>query len=266
MSGSSRLYNFIAILFLLLSILACILVVVLFLQRPPEPAADLVVLPTALELPTLTPSSTATNTPLPTFTPTATQTLIPSITPSFTPLPSDTPAPTFTLIPSSTPIIPPTATITDTPGPTPTSTDTSTPTVTTPPTALPSPTGPTPSPFPFALRDSQPTFTTNFANTAGCAWQGIGGQVFDPNGNPLTNIRVHVFGQNFDQFTISGSNSFYGVGGWEITVGTASVPQTYVVELVSAQGTTISPQITIAFPGDCSRNLALVNFIQTRPL
>ncbi len=263
MSGASRLYNIIAILFLILTLAACALVAYLFIQPAAAPAGESAALPTNIVLPSLTPSSTATNTPLPTFTPTATQTLVPSITPSptFTPLP-----PTFTPPPTATQVIPPTATITITPGPSATFTALPTLTNTAPPTAQPSPTGPTPSPFPFALRDSQVTFTTNFANTAGCAWQGIGGQVFDSNGNPLTNIRIHVFGQNFDQFATSGSNTLYGVGGYEISVGTASAPATFVVELLSEQGTTISPQITVAFPGDCTRNLALVNFIQNRPL
>jgi hypothetical protein len=261
--GSSRLYNLVAIVFVILSLLACGLVGFLALQPSAAPVQDISALPTLGVLPTLTPSSTPTNTPLPTFTPTATQTLIPSITPS----PSATIAPpTATIAPSATLTLAPSATITSTAGPTSTFTVTPTLTITTPPTALPSPTGPTPSPFPFALRDSQVTFTTNFANTAGCNWQGIGGQVFDANGNPLTNIRVHVFGQNFEQFAISGSNSLYGVGGYEISVGTTFAPASFVVELLSDQGTTISPQVTVAFPGDCSRNLALVNFIQTRPL
>jgi hypothetical protein len=269
MSGTSRLYNFIAILFLVLSILACILVVFLFVQPAPAPAADVNVLPTGVVLPSLTPSSTPTNTSLPTFTSTATQTLVPSITPSptFTPVPpTNTLFPTRTLPPTATQVIPPSATITVTPGPSATPTQGPTATNTPLPSPLPSPTGPTPSPFPFALRDSQVTFTTNFANTAGCAWQGVGGQVFDSNGNPLTNIRVRVLGQNFEQFTTSGANSLYGVGGYEISVGTASAPATFIVELLSEQGTVISPQVTVAFPGDCTRNLALVNFIQSRPL
>jgi hypothetical protein len=129
----------------------------------------------------------------------------------------------------------------------------------------PSPTGPTLSPFPFDVRGSAPTFTANFANTAGCAWQGLGGQVFDVNGQPLNNIRIHVFGNNFEQFTASGSNTLYGAGGWEITVGSGISASTFVVELLSSQGTTISPQVTVGFPSDCNGNLAVVNFIQTRP-
>ena len=60
MSGTSRLYNLIAILFLVLTILACILVVFLFVQPSSAPAADVSVLPTGVVLPSLTPSSTAT--------------------------------------------------------------------------------------------------------------------------------------------------------------------------------------------------------------
>jgi hypothetical protein len=38
------------------------------------------------------------------------------------------------------------------------------------------------------------------------------------------------------------------------------------VELQSQQGTIISPQVTVTYEGgNCSKNLALVNFEQTRP-
>ncbi len=110
------------------------------------------------------------------------------------------------------------------------------------------------------MRGGGPSFTLNFANSAGCSFQGIGGQVFDVNGEPLNGIRVQVLGQNFENFTVSGSNTFYGAGGWEIALDTS-----VIVSLQTPAGTTISPQVTVAFPGDCARNLALVNFIQTRP-
>ncbi|MCC6614462.1 MAG: hypothetical protein IT320_13360 [Anaerolineae bacterium] len=214
-------------------------------------------------MPTLTASATATAPDLPTATPTPTQTLVPSITPA----PTSTPIPTATPEPPTATLTPePSATATDTPIATSTDIATATATDTPLPTLEPSPTGPTPSPFPFDVRGDGASFTTNFANTAGCAWQGIGGQVFDVNGSPLTNIQVHVFGAgNFDQYTVSGSNSLYGAGGWEISVGTAVGTGNYVVELITTQGTRISSQVTVSFPGDCTRNLALVNFIQTRP-
>lgn len=185
---------------------------------------------------------------LPTSTPTATPLIPPTVT--FTPSPTITP----------TPFIEPTSPASPTPaqpaGPTPTFTP--------PPTLPPLITGPTESPFPFAARD-QVIFTQNFANTAGCNWQGVGGQVFDLNGQPLTNIRVHVFGSGVDLFAVSGSNTLYGVSGWEIQLGNSIAANSYIVELQSAQGTIISPQVAITFPADCARNLAVVNFVQTRP-
>ena len=260
--GSSAIYNIVAIVFLILSILACIYVVWQFTSTPATSAVEAFV-PTVAVLPTLTASATATATDLPTATPTPTQTLVPSITPA----PTHTPAPTATPVPPTATLTPePSATATGTPPPTETGTATATATNLPPPTLEPSPTGPTPSPFPFDVRGDGANFTTNFANTAGCAWQGIGGQVFDVNGSPLTNIQVHVFGvNNFDQYTVSGSNSLYGAGGWEISVGTTISASNYVVELITTQGTRISSQVTVSFPGDCTRNLALVNFIQTRP-
>lgn len=180
-----------------------------------------------------------------------------------------------TSTPTNTPLVPPTLTFTPSPTITPTpfveptqppSPTQAGPTATfTPaPTLPPLITGPTESPFPFAARD-QVVFTQNFANTAGCNWQGVGGQVFDLNGQPLTNIRVHVFGSGVDLFAVSGSNTLYGVSGWEIQLTNGITTNSYVVELQSAQGTIISPQIAITFPADCARNLAVVNFVQTRP-
>lgn len=127
------------------------------------------------------------------------------------------------------------------------------------------PTEPPPSPYPFALRD-QVIFTTNFANTAGCSWQGIGGQVFDMQGFPLTQVRVHVFGGGVDLYTASGTNTLYGQSGWEVPLSNITNNNTYIVELQTAQGTIISPQIQVTFRNNCAENLALVNFQQTRPL
>ncbi len=80
-------------------------------------------------------------------------------------------------------------------------------------------------------------YTLNFANTAGCSWQGIGGQVFDLTGLPLQQMRVHVFGQGVDVYTASGSNTLYGLSGWEVPLNSSLTGNSYIVELQSAQGT-----------------------------
>jgi hypothetical protein len=206
---------------------------------------------------------------LPTLTPSVTFT--PSDVPTFTLTPTWTSTPTASLTPTET--APPSATITVTQGPTDTPSLTFTPSIS--PTFTPSitPTGPTEtftptlSPFLFALRDQQVVFTRNTFNSQGCAWQGIGGQVFDENGielNSTSGLQVHVFGSGIDARAQVGTNSFYGVSGWEQAVDTKINANTYFVELLSAQGTAISDRIQVSFPSNCEQNAALVRFYRTR--
>ncbi len=278
--GRAQIYNLISLLFFLLSIVVILLVGLRMAAPPPPPTQSALAVPTVAILPTSTqtftwtPTFTATNTDIPTWTqtptitPSITWTLISSLTPSLTyttapsstAAPTETPAPSSTAAPSST--IAPSLTITNTLVVTPTEIPSITPTVN---DFTPQPTEPPPSPFPFELRDNQVIYTTNFANTAGCAWQGVGGQVFDQNGQPLGQVRVHVFGQGIDVFTTSGSNTLYGLSGWEVPLNTTLTSNSYIVELQSSGGTIISPQITVTFTPDCSKNLALVSFQQTRP-
>jgi hypothetical protein len=250
--GRSRIYNLISLTFLILAVLV-IGVVALRLGGPAIERQDIAALPTVNILPTITPSDTPTRTQPPTFTHTPTDTETPTITPT----PTDTLAPT--------------ATITDTPGPTDTPSQTPTPSFSPTPSPTETPTGPsetpspTTSPFLFNLREAEPNYTKNFANQAGCAWQGIGGQVLDQANAPVPGLRIHIFGPNaFDRTVDSGSNSLYGPGGWEQPVDNKINGSTYYVELLSGAGTPISPRITVTFPSDCEKNLALVNFIQVR--
>ena len=252
----STIFNFISIVFVVLSV-GWIIFVVTRLVGPPvtDPRIANFVLPPTQDLPTLTP----TNTPLPTNTPTDT------LTPTITLSPTETPTITPTLAPSVTITDTPMATLTPSETPTPLATFTSQPTAT--------PTGPTPtvepppSPYPFRLREENIILTQNFANAAGCAWQGFGGQVFGLDGNPLPGLQVHVFGSDTatDFFVQAGSNTLYGPAGWEQPVDTVINTRTYFVQLLSAQGTVVSDPIQVSFPGDCTQNLALVNFVQTRP-
>ncbi|MEM6527927.1 MAG: hypothetical protein AAF653_06510, partial [Chloroflexota bacterium] len=184
---SGRAYTVLAGIIILITI-GLIIGTVYYLQTSPPPEEQVAAqLPTMAVLPTLTPSVTNTATRVlpptlpPTFTHTPTITLTPTVTP------------TVTFTPSSTP------TITDTPSLTPTleSSLTATPTATFTATATSSLPSATPtdtrSPFPFTLRGGEVIFTPNRYNSAGCAYQGVGGQVFDIQGNGIgSGIRVGV--------------------------------------------------------------------------
>jgi hypothetical protein len=256
MKGESGcIYNGISVLFLLLTV-GMIVFVVIQMMRPLSDRSDLAAaIPTPLDLPTLTPS----NTPTETFTPT------------ITPIPTDTPTPTVT--PSETPTIPPSPTLTDTPGPTATPSDTPTPVDTPTPTATATPIGPTAtftptdSPFFFELR-GEIFLGPNTVNTAGCAWQGIGGNVLGMDGQETTRqYQVRVFGGGLERTVVTGSNSLYGqFSGWEVPVGNTASSSSYFVRLESAAGVQLSPDVPVSFPGDCNANSAIVRFIQIRPI
>ena len=275
--GRAQIYNLISTLFLVLSIAMIVLVAVRMAGPVSARPRAQVAVPTVAILPSPTLTFTWTPSATTTFTLTPSQTITPTIAPSitWTQIPTLTPSLTFTVPPSAT--LGPTSTISPIPpsltiAPSETITTTLDVTATQTPseTAIlndftPIATQPPPSPFPFVLKDNQVIYTMNFANTAQCAWQGIGGQVFDLNGQPLGQMRVHVFGQGVDLYTASGSNTLYGLSGWEIPLSTTLTSNSYIVELQSAQGTIISPQVTVTFVPDCSKNLALVSFQQTRP-
>lgn len=294
--GNARIYNVITIIFVILTIGILVWVISGLLGPAPVVEQQTVALPTSAILPTVTLTFTPSNTPIPTntFTPTPSDTPLPpteaptltntpqptfTVTLTYTPVPTNTHTPTNTNtpIPSRTPI-PPTGTLSPTPIPSQTITATLPYTATPQPTVTPrasvttgftpqAPPPDAPSPYPFSLRDAQPVFTANFANTAGCGWQGIGGQIFDLNDQALLGVTVHVYGSGVDTRVTSGSNTIYGVSGWEVPLNTTLTGNSYLVELLSPGGTIISPPITITFTAnDCARNLALVNFKQNRPL
>ena len=253
--GKASIYNVISLVFLALTILVIVFVISRLSGPPVERPPEVGTVPTALVLPSLTP------TPIPTT----------GLPPTFTFTPTDTPTPTTTLSPTpSATTAPPTSTITDTPGPTETPTISPTPSISPTPLPTETPTGPTPTlaptqnPYLFELRQGQVILTQNFANTAGCAWQGLGGQVFNTEGTPLDGLKIRVFATNFERIVDSGSNSLYGPGGWEVPVDNKISAQSYYVELLSPGGTIVSDRIQVTFPSDCARNVALVNFIQTR--
>jgi hypothetical protein len=122
--------------------------------------------------------------------------------------------------------------------------------------------------FPFQVQPGSPQLTSNLDTSIGCAFQGIGGQVYGLQNEPLTGIQVNVSSTaGFNQTTTSGSapQQFYGPAGWLVQVGSTPNNQTYTIEVRGSDGTALSPKVQVTFLGSCDRNLALVNFIQARP-
>lgn len=214
------------------------------------------------EVATRIPTATATETSMfPTLPPTWTKTN--------TPLPSDTPLPSKTLTPTETwTPRPPTATET----PTETSTVSPSASRTPSPTRSPSPTGPTrtpsktPSKFKYTVKAGYPQYTNNFANTAGCNWMGFAGQVFGLDGKAQIGLLVHLEGGGINLDALTGSGpAAYGTGSYEFG-GIASAPQettdTYRLQVRDISGAPLSDNIIVPTVGTCARNLILVHFEQ----
>jgi hypothetical protein len=237
----TQLYNIVTIVMLFLTALVGCGALIGIVSANPLQLLE-VAQPTLFVVPSLTPTL-----PPPTVPPTET------ITPTFTPSPTRaTATPTSTL----TPIYTDTPTITLSP------TGTETPLATETPT--PSPTN-TRSPFDYVLQNDAVTYTTNFANSAGCDWAGIGGQVWDVNRSPMLGLRVHITGGGIDEHVLSGSNPAYGAGGWERSVDVHPASGIYYVQLESSTGELLSDIIVVQMIPTCGNNLALVNFIQVNP-
>ncbi len=213
----------------------------------PMPTVDL---PTAVPVAQV-PTATYTHTP-------------PPIVPTFTPVtrpPTLTPSPTNTLRPTNTPSVTPIFP-TSTPSRTPTATATITPTAT--------PIGPTPtasatrSAFIFTKTDNSPFYLQNYANTAGCDWMGIAGEVLDINRNPVPagSYVVHVWGSGIDARITVGTAPDYSPSGWEQFLFNSPVIRDYNVQLETASGTAVSQQYRVQSRASCNENLIRFDFVQ----
>lgn len=242
-------WNAVSVVFLVLTVIA-ILIFGFILATGED--ATVVEIPAVAVIPTITNTAppTLTRTPLPaTFTPTDTPTLTPSNTPTV--------QPSTTALPSATP----TATITATLPATLTPSDTPTPTITAGPTLT------APPALPFA-QEGDTVFVANTTNAQGCAWQSLGGQVLNIDDRPFSGaLQANVYSNAREYGTArTGSNSFFGISGFEIQLETAPSANTYFVELQTTSGTVVSPAVQVTFPGNCEGNVAQVTFKLTRPL
>jgi hypothetical protein len=256
---AGRIVNILTAAIVFVALIAAIVLAVAFFS--PNLAASLFPQEaTSTPLPTAVPPTAAAVAEVPSNTPTATEDpLIPTFTPAFT----ETPVPATatntrqpTLTPSVTNTFPP---------PTPTRTPSSTPTPT--PSPGPSPTATnTLSPFPFTKSPDSPLYLRNFANTAGCDWLGIAGEVLDTNGNPVTGgqYRVHVWDSGVDSRLDTGTAGSYGPSGWEQFVLDAPEIRSYNLQLETTNGTAVSQVYRVQTRASCNENLLYFIFTQNR--
>lgn len=192
--------------------------------------------PPTLPVPIVLPSNTPTQPQLP---PTWTVVVTETQSPTLTPRPSNTPTTMKTELPTE--------------GPTPTRTDRPT------------------SNYSFDLQ-SAPTGidAAVLYPERGCNWMGVGGQVVDLQGRPVTGITVQLGGnldtEVLDQTSLTGLALKYGEAGYEFELAKtpAESKHTLWVRLIDQARLPLSQKIYFDTFEDCQRNLIIVNFRQIR--
>lgn len=104
-----------------------------------------------------------------------------------------------------------------------------------------------------------------------CDWLVIGGQVWDLQGEPVTNsVSVHLFGElngyEIDQYRLPGTETVYGESGYEFALEGFVVDseETLFIQLVDSNNLPLSHPYLVQTFEDCQKNLILVNFKQVR--
>ena len=238
--GRRILWNVLTLGVLLLTLCVCCYFVMVFASPysalnpfPPEKPVSLLVLPTA----TWTPISLGA-----TWTPSATPPPVeqPTLRPTFTPIFTNTPPKLYT----------------DTPTETNTPEDTATP--------LPEPTG-----VPFAVTVKYVDSTIMHPESS-CSFFGVGGSVFDLQGNPFKGMVIKLEGSAggkfYSQLTVSGTSPAYGQSGFEFALGSkpADSHGTMTIQLLDQAGLPLSGVTAFDTYADCSKNLPIVRFEQVK--
>jgi hypothetical protein len=195
------------------------------------------VLPTAMVMPSATPTPRGVLPP--TWTPSPT--LEPSVTP--------TPRPTSTLYPTNTPF----SLVTSEP-------------------VTPSATVKGPKGMPFVLQKDTPLAITNIYHPdKACSWIGVGGQVFDLKGSAVLGMQVQLGGSLNGTAIPNGYPTLTGIlpyapGYYEFVLGEkpfASRSKLWV-QLVDQSGAPVSDKAYFDTFEDCEKNLIIINFKQAR--
>lgn len=122
----------------------------------------------------------------------------------------------------------------------------------------------------YVLQPGSPASLDNFANPEeGCNWQGVAGQVFDENGEPINNLVVRVSGvwngNVISKTSVTGTpaGSPYGPGGYEIVLGNQAVDSNtpLALQVFNNDQEPLTEPLYIVTNAGCNENLLIVNFI-----
>jgi hypothetical protein len=123
---------------------------------------------------------------------------------------------------------------------------------------------------PYRIQPGSPVWLPNFIHPeAGCNWIGVAGQVFDKSGNPVTSLVVEIGGElngiQVQSLSLTGVAPAYGPGGYEVYLGDQAVDSISALwlQLKDLSGEELTDRVSFDTFSDCSRNLVLINFVET---
>lgn len=135
------------------------------------------------------------------------------------------------------------------------------------PTQTPQPT-PTAVVYQYQLQTGSPAYIENIHHPdQGDNWMGVGGQVFDSNGNPVERIVVMAAGtlggEAFEILGMTGAATQYGPGGYEIQLAQGLIPSsgTVMITLFDLAGNRLSASVAMDTFDDPARATIIVNFV-----
>jgi hypothetical protein len=103
-----------------------------------------------------------------------------------------------------------------------------------------------------------------------CKWMGVGGQVVDLQGRPVTGITVQLGGtlnnKPVDLTSLTGLATKYGEAGYEFELAKEPVASksTLWVRLIDQARLPLSARVYVETFAECGRNLIILNFRQVR--
>ncbi|RJQ42590.1 MAG: hypothetical protein C4545_04365 [Anaerolineaceae bacterium] len=129
----------------------------------------------------------------------------------------------------------------------------------------------TPTVLPYAVQAGTPVYTTNFGYPdVGCNWMGVGGQIFDGNGNPVINLVIWIRGSiedvPFETIVLSGTaeGNKYGPGGYEAIIHNIPLETSgiFSIQILDLNGNILTDQVFFDTHDRCDQNLILINFTE----
>ncbi len=119
----------------------------------------------------------------------------------------------------------------------------------------------TPSAYPFVSREVR--YEAN-STELGCQWLSIAGNATGLSGEPLTDLAVEIVGEDVEVTIFTGSNSTFGLSGFEVPVGSSPALMSFSIRLIDPIGLPISDFVTVTTGDTCEENVAVVEFVQIR--